>query len=89
MLGEHSKSAAVTVAITVPAGAAVLGDDAPAAASSAVETSGTFPSHTVLWAPLESAEEVEVYELYQRKATLSGMAFLVSCEVVTLWEWVS
>ena len=27
---------------------------APAAASSAVETSGTFPSHTVLWAPLES-----------------------------------
>ena len=37
---------------------------APAAASSAVETSGTFPSHTVPWAPLESAEEVEVYELY-------------------------
>ena len=37
---------------------------APAAASSAVETSGAFPSHTVPWAPLESAEEVEGYELY-------------------------
>ena len=36
---------------------------APAAASSAVETSGAFPSRTVPWAPLESAEEVEVYEL--------------------------
>ena len=35
-----------------------------AAASSAVETSGTFPSCTVPWASLESAEEVEVYELY-------------------------
>ena len=37
---------------------------APAAASSAIETSRTFPSCTVLWASLESAEEVEVYELY-------------------------
>ena len=37
---------------------------APAAASSTGETSGTFPSRTVPRAPLESAEEVEVYELY-------------------------
>ena len=32
--------------------------------SSAIETGGTFPSCTVPWASLESAEEVEVYELY-------------------------
>ena len=37
---------------------------APAAASSAVGTGGTFSSCTVPWAPLLSAEEVEVYELY-------------------------
>ena len=30
--------------------------------SSAIETGGTFPSCTVPWAPLQSAEEVEVYE---------------------------
>ena len=36
---------------------------APAAASSAIETGGTFPSGTVPWPPLESAEEVEVYEI--------------------------
>ena len=40
------------------------GGYAPAAASSAVGTSGALPSGTVPWAPLESAEEVEVYELY-------------------------
>ena len=34
------------------------------AASSTGETSGTFPSRTVPRASLESAEEVEVYELY-------------------------
>ena len=37
---------------------------APAAASSAVGTSGALPSGTVPWASLGSAEEVEVYELY-------------------------
>ena len=31
---------------------------------SAVETSGTFPSRTAPWASLVSAEEIEVYELY-------------------------
>ena len=38
---------------------------APAAASSAVETSGTFPARNAPRASLESSEvEVEVYELY-------------------------
>ena len=35
---------------------------APAVSSSAVETGGAFPSGNVPRAPLQSAEEVEVYE---------------------------
>ena len=35
---------------------------APAVASSAVETGGAFPSGNVPRAPLQSAEEVELYE---------------------------
>ena len=54
---------------------------APAAASSAVETSGT--SRTVPWASLESAKEVEVYELYHF-ALADGLISLTK-EVVVYW----
>ena len=52
----------VDVRVWIVAGFLVAGPSATA--SSAVETGGTFPSCTVPRAPLESAEEVEVYELY-------------------------